>query len=804
MITNYFRIAWRSLRKNGTFSFINIFGLSIGLASCLLISAYVYSELTYDQSAANANQISRVELHVTGNGSVVDYPNVDWAVGPGMKNAFPEVITFTRLSKGWQPYLRYKDALFKEEHLAMADSNFLRVFSIPLIAGNEKTALKDPNSIVISKAFAQRYFGAEDPMGKLLTVSNSGEFKVTGLIDKVPDNSHFKFEAFVSMSTQQRQRDTWSNVGYYTYLVLHPQTNTTELEKKFRDLVAKYVVPEIQQDMGVSLAEAQKSVDTFVFYLQPLQRIHLYSHTSYEMEPNGDIKYVYIFSALAAFILLLACVNFINLSTATSAKRAREVGVRKVMGSLKTQLIYQFLTESILVAFCAMAFAYLLVGAALPYFNLLTGKTMDFGFFLQPLTLAVVVSGFIVVGFAAGLYPAFFLSSFNMISVLKGNTLSSGKRDTLRSSLVVFQFAVSTALIISTLVVYQQLNFMQNKNLGYDKDQVLVITDTRMLRNNEQVFKEQLLKDSRVINASIARQVPGQKEIGGTQAFSKDQKENESTSEIHIDIFRVDYDYMATLGMELRNGRNFSEDFPSDSSAIVVNETAAKEFGWDVDRAVGKSIVVSGQTEYHVVGVVKDFNYASARQKIGPAVMMLPYHNGSTLVKLHGADIKRFLEDARRQWDAFSPDAPFTYSFLDERFAALYFAEERTGQVFTTFAVIALIIAGLGLFGLSAFSAQQRTKEIGIRKVLGASAQQVLVMLSKQFLVLVLIAFVIAAPLITWAMNYWLEDFAYRITIAWWVFLVAAGLSFFIAFASMCYQVVRAAVANPVNSLKAE
>lgn len=803
MIRNYFAIAWRSLRKNGTFSFINIFGLSIGLACCLLISAYVYSELSYDRYAEKADQISRVELHVTGNGAVVDYPYVDWAVGPGMKNAFPEVITFTRLSKGWQPYLRYKDALFKEEHLALADSNFLQVFSIPLLTGNEKTALKEPNSIVISKTFAQRYFGTEDPIGKLLTMNNSGEFKVTGLMDKLPDNSHFKFEAFVSMSTLPRQRDTWSNVGYYTYLVLHPQANKTEVETKFRDLVAKYVVPEIQQDMGVSLAEAQKSVDTFVFYLQPLQRIHLYSHTSYEMEPSGDIKYVYIFSALAVFILLLACVNFINLSTATSAKRAREVGVRKVMGSLKTQLIYQFLTESLLVAFCAMVFAYLIVGASLPYFNLLTGKSMDFAFFLQPITLAVIVTGFVLVGFAAGLYPAFFLSSFNMISVLKGNTLGSGKKDTLRSGLVVFQFSVSTALIIATLIVYQQLHFMQNKNLGYDKDQVLVINDTRMLRGNEQVFKEQLVKDSRVIHASIARQVPGQ-EIGGTQAFSKDQKENENNAEIHIDVFRVDYDYMATLGMEVKEGRNFSEDFPSDSSAIVVNETAVKEFGWDADHAVGKSIVVSGQAEYHVVGVVKDFNYASARQKIGPAVMMLPYHSGSTLVKLHGADIPTFLEEAKKQWNAFSPNAPFSYYFLDERFAALYFAEERTGQVFTTFAVVGLVIAGLGLFGLSAFSAQQRTKEIGIRKVLGASAQQVLLMLSKQFLVLVLIAFVIAMPLITWAMNYWLEDFAYRTTIAWWIFVVAAGLSFFIAFASMCYQVVRAAIANPVNSLKAE
>jgi putative ABC transport system permease protein len=397
------------------------------------------------------------------------------------------------------------------------------------------------------------------------------------------------------------------------------------------------------------------------------------------------------------------------------------------------------------------------------------------------------------------------LSSFNTIKVLKGNTLVlSGKRDVLRSGLVVFQFAVSTGLIVATLVVYQQLNFIQNRNLGYDKDQVLVIQDTHLLRGNEKTFKEQLLKDSRVINASVARQVPGQKDIDGTQAFPKDRKASDNGAEIHINIYHIDYDYLATLGIELLHGRNLSLDFPSDSSGIVINETAASEFGWTPASSVGKSIIVSGQREYRVVGVVKDFNYASVRQKIAPLVMMLRGNRGLTLVKLSPTDIKDFLKDTETKWRAFSPDAGFTYGFLDSQFSGLYFTEERTGKIFTTFAIIALLIAGLGLFALSTFSAEQRTREIGIRKVLGATASEVLFMLSRQFFALVLVAFLIAVPVIAWTMNQWLEDFAYRINITWWPFFVACIVSIAIAFVSICFQTFRAAVANPVNSLRSE
>lgn len=805
MYKSYFKTGFRSLLKNKVYYFVTIFGLSIGLACCLLIGAYVYTELTFDTYPEHAKDIYRVEINVLGNGNWVHYSSVDFGVGPGISNVCPEVVSFTRLSKWFQPYLRYKETVLKEKNLAVVDSNFLQFFSIHLLEGDDKTALTQPNSIVVSKAFAQKYFGNEDPLGKALSFGQRGEFKVTGLFDEVPSKSHFHFDAFVSGATMKGRRESWSNVGDFTYVQLSENADPKEMQKKFPDLVMKYVVPEVQQDMGVPLAEAQKAVNTFVFTLQPLSSIHLYSHTTDELAANGDIKYVYIFGALALFILLLACVNFVNLSTASSARRAREVGIRKVMGSARVQLIGQFLTESILLTGLSLVLAYAIVYSVLPIFNQVSGYPFAFGFFVSPSAVLLITGGVFLLGLAAGIYPSFFLSSFPTIKVLKSNiSFSSGNKDTLRSGLVVFQFAISTGLMVATLIVYQQLNFIQRKNLGYDKEQVLVIRDSYMLRGNEKVLKEQLLKDSRVINASVAAQVPGQKDIDGTQAYPKDKKANDNTAEIHINIYHVDYDFLTTLGIPLVQGRNLSLDFPSDSSGIVINETAARELGWTVETSIGKSIVVSGRVEYHVVGVVKDFNYASVRQKIAPVVMMLSRNRGMTLVKLNPTDIPGFLKDVKAKWAAFSPDVAFSYDFLDDQFASLYFAEERTGKIFTTFAVIALIIAGLGLFALSTFLAEQKTREIGVRKVFGASTAEILLLLSKKFLVLVALAFVIALPLILWTMNRWLEDFAYRVTISGWTFFAAGMLSLFIAFLSVSFQIVKAASANPVKSLRSE
>ncbi len=802
MLKNYFKIAFRNLRRNKVFSFINILGLAIGLACFMFIAVFVYDELSYDRYIADAENIYRVNVSVTGNGNIAVYPNVDVAVGEGIKNAFPEVKAYTRVS-GASDLVKYNDRKFKEEHLAFADSNFLQMFSVPLTEGNRITALQEPNSIVVSKAFAKKYFGDDDALGKSLVIgTHDAVYKITGVFDKVPDNTHFHFDAFLSLSTFHITNGTWSNLGFYTYLLLHKNADPKALQAKFPQLVAKYVVPEIQHDMGVSLAEAQKSVNTFVFSLQPLADIHLHADTKYELEPGGDIRYVYIFSALALFILLLACVNFTNLSTARAVKRAREVGIRKVMGSVRKQLVFQFLAESVLFTFLSMLFAYVLIFLLLPFFNQVADKHIGFEFFLRYQSLGGMLLISVIAGILAGLYPAFFLSSFNTIRVLKGASVQGSQKKPLRSGLIVFQFFVSTSLIIATIVVYQQLQYMQNKKLGYNKDQVLFLPDARLLGSNQDAFVQQLLQDSRVTAASISRSVPGGTIMDGTEIYPKNEKGN--GAEIHANISHVDYEYLKTLGIKVLQGRNFSKEFPTDSAAIVINEAAVRELGWTNETAVGKSIVRSGQKEFRVIGVVQDFNYASVKQQISPLMMMLGGNYGGLILKINTTGIEAFLSDLGKRWTSFAPAGPLEYSFLDEKFAALYAGEKRTQQIFSSFAILAVIIASLGLFGLSAFVIEQRTKEIGIRKVLGASVQNVLVLVSGEFLLLVTIAFLISIPVTWWAMHAWLQDFAYRININAWIFALAGVLVVLVALLTISFQAIKAAISNPVKSLRTE
>ncbi|HET7361466.1 MAG TPA: ABC transporter permease, partial [Salinimicrobium sp.] len=452
MIKNYFKIAFRNIWKNKVFSFINIFGLAVSIASFMLICSYLYKQLNYDTYAEKSDQIYRVELHLTENGGVTVFPTVDVAVGQGIKNAYPEVLASTRLVPAADYYVRYGDKQFKEHKLAIVDSNFLQVFFIPFIEGNAKTALVEPNSIVVTKEFAEKYFGGASALGKSLLLNNRGSLKVTGVIDKIPDNSHFHFDAFISSSTFPfASGKTWSNIGWFTYLVLNENADVQQLESKFPQLVAEHVVPEVQHDMGVSLAQAQKSVNTFVFKLMPLTNIQLYSHTKYELEPGGNIQYVYIFGALAFFILLLACVNFTNLATASAGKRSREVGIRKVLGSLKKQLIFQFLAESVLMAFYALIIALLFIYLLLPWFNSISGEKIDFLFFLNPEVIILMIAFTFVTGIIAGIYPSFFLSSFRTVKVLKGNGAGGKVKSYLRNALVVFQFGVSIVLIIATI-----------------------------------------------------------------------------------------------------------------------------------------------------------------------------------------------------------------------------------------------------------------------------------------------------------------------------------------------------------------
>ncbi|HVV56209.1 MAG TPA: ABC transporter permease [Mucilaginibacter sp.] len=804
MIRNYIKTAWRNLSKNKVFSFINVFGLAVGLACCMLITSYLYSELTYDTYSAHYKQLYRVGITTYGNGNTTDFPMVDVAVGPGMKRNYPGVLDFTRLTGRGPTFISYRDRQFKEQKIVTVDSNFLQLFSIPLVSGDDKHALVDPYSIVIDHDLAKKYFGDEPAVGKTLKVGND-LMKVTGVIDKIPDNSHFHYDAFISMSTYPERVQTWSNVGYYTYLLLDKNADPKKLQAKFPQLVAKYVVPEIQHDMGVSLAEAQKAVNTFIFYLKPITDIHLRTSTKYDMEPNGDISYIYIFGALAFFILLLACINFTNLSTASSSGRSREVGIRKVMGSLKQWLVMQFLVESVLLTFFAMLLALGLVFLLLPYFNDLAGKHITMGFFLDYKALLFGTLLTLLVGTIAGLYPAFFMSSFRIINVLKGNSGSEpAKKSLLQSSLVVFQFTVSTALIIATFIVYQQLHFMQNKKLGYDKNQLLVLNDTYTLGNNEYPFRDQLLRDSWVVNATVSTDVPGNGDMGGTEIYAKEHSDDETQNEIHCNIYRIDGNYLPTLGIKLIEGRNISPDFPGDTSSVIINQAAQRELGWGKTDPIGKTIVRSGRREYRVVGLVSDFNYASVKNKVAPLMMVATHRHGSIILKIKTTDVSGLLSDIRTQWGNYKASAPFSYYFADEQFASLYAGELRTGRIFTSFAIIAVIIAGLGLFGLAAFMIRQRVKEIGIRKVLGASSFNITAMLSANFLKLVLIAIVISFPITWFAMHKWLQDFAYRTDMHWWVFAIAGLMALLIAFITISFQSVKAALANPVKSLRSE
>ncbi|MEO6497765.1 MAG: FtsX-like permease family protein, partial [Mucilaginibacter sp.] len=575
-----------------------------------------------------------------------------------------------------------------------------------------------------------------------------------------------------------------------------------KLEAKLPAMVEKYMGPEIVQAMGMSLSQFRTKGNELGFALQPLTDIHLHSNTSSELEPGGDIKYVYIFGIIAIFMLLIACINFINLSTAGAFRRAKEVGVRKVIGSGKLELVKQFLLESILLTLIALLVSFVLVHLALPVFNNLSGKNLSFDYTIKPLAAFIALG--LLVGILAGIYPAFFLSSFKPITVLKGKLAGNYKSFGMRSSLVVFQFFISVSLIVSTIVVYQQMTFIRNKNLGYNKEQLLVLPNSWALGKNEQVFKEWLLKDVRVVNATISAYKPAGPSGNNNSLAYPEGHENQIMKTLE---YHVDEQYIPTLGMQMTAGRNFSKSMLTDSLAMVVNEAAAKAFGWG-SNAVGQRIIRQNSergrnTLFTVIGVVKDFNFRSLHEPITPLLMVLQPESG-LIVKVKTADITGLLASLKQEWGKFNTEEPFTYSFMDELYNKTYSAEEKTGQILNIFAVLTILVACLGLFGLATYTAQQRTKEIGIRKVLGASVMQVTQMLSKDFLKLVIIACIVAFPLSYWAMHTWLQYFAYRIAISWWIFLLAAAVALMIALFTVSFRAIKAAIANPVKSLCTE
>ena len=807
MIKNYFKIAWRNLWRNKGFSAINIFGLAIGIASCLIIMLFVQNELGYDRYNKKADRIVRVSFQGMVQGEKMNESTVMPPVAQTLKAEFPEVQAATRIRDYGTPRLIYGNKSFKEDAFAFVDSNFFQVFTLPLLDGDAKTALIEPNTIVITKALAYKYFGKEDPMGKVISFKDgkNAACKVTGVIDKVPVNSHFHFELFASMASLPESREpTWMSSNFYTYLVLADGYDYKKLEAKLPQVVEKYIGPQLFERMGVTIAEFRKKGNNISFHLQPLTDIHLRSNFPNDLSRPGDIRYVYIFGAIALFMLLIACINFMNLSTAGASKRSREVGIRKVLGSLKWELVRQFLLESILITAIALILAICFMYMALPVFNSIIGQNLTLHFSEHPLLLPGLLVFVLVIGILAGSYPAFYLSSFKPVTVLKGKFTAGKKSIGLRSGLVVFQFFVSIVLIVSTTVVYKQLSYIQNKKLGYDKDQVMVLPDTWMLGKNQEVFRQQLVSDSRVASVSGSGYLPAGP--SGNNNFFVYPGDN-SDQMIKTLRYDVDENYIPTLGIQLLAGRNFSKDFVSDSSGAILNATATKAFGWG-DKAPGHIISTNNnegkKVSYQVIGIVKDFHFRSLHERISPLVMVLAPNPGTMIVKLKTKDIAGFTTVLKKRWSEFGAEEPLAYSFLDERLNNTYKAEQKIGFILAIFAALTIFVACLGLFGLAKFTAEQRTKEIGIRKVLGSSVAGIVNLLSVDFLRLVLVAFIIASPIAWFIMNRWLQDFAYRISINGWVFIIAAFLAVLVTIVTISFQAIKAAIANPVKSLRTE
>lgn len=803
MFKNFFISAWRNIRKNKLISFINIIGLSLGIATFFIIMLYVQDELSYDKFNKNADSIVRIVFNANFGGGAINEASVMPPVAQTMKNDFPEVRDATRLMDYGTPKILYKNKTFKEDRLAYVDPNFFNIFTLPIIEGNRNSALMQPNAIVITESTAKKYFGNESAIGKTLRLNNnSANYKVTAIIKNIPSNSHFHFTLFASMkSWKDASSDSWLTSSYYTYLLLNPGADRKSMEAKFPTMVAKYMGPQIQQQMGLSLEQFRTRGNTLGFALQPLSSIHLYSHTTNELEHGGNASYVYIFAAIALFMLVVACINFINLSTAGASKRAKEVGIRKVAGSGKFQLISQFLSESILITFFALSVALVLVEMSLPAFNTISGKNLVLD---QKPFLTLIGLG-LIVGIIAGIYPAFYLSSFKPISVLKGKLTGSHKSIGLRSSLVVFQFFISVVLIIGTIVVYQQMKYLQNKDIGYKKEQLVTIPNSYTLGKNEQVFKQQMLQDPRIVNATASWYKPaGPSNFNNAIAYPKG---NDKLVVNGVD-YHVDEQYIPTMGMKMVSGRNFSKDFVTDSLAIILNESAAKALGWNNSTAIDKMVIRQNSSRgnnvaFHVIGVVKNFNFKSLHETVSPLYMtFMP--EGGLIFRIKTSDVPGLLATMKKDWDNYSTGEPFTYSFMDDLFNKAYTTEQKTGIILNIFSILVILIACLGLFGLVTYTAEQRTKEIGIRKILGASIAQVTGMLSKEFLKLVLIASLIAFPVAWWAMNTWLQSFAYRINISWWVFVIAGSAAILIALLTISFQSIKAALANPVKSLRTE
>lgn len=783
MFKNNFKVTLRNLRKHKGYAIINIAGLAAGMAVCILILLWVRDEASYDRFNVHADQIYRVCFSDLWSGKRVEFSSTPTGIGPALKQDFPEVVDSTRLYRMKDILVGFEGKRMVEEYVFMADPSIFEIFSFPLIKGDPQKALADPHSVVLSERAAVKYFGSRDPVGETLTIGSSKDFVVTGVFQDIPKNSHLRFEIllpFTFLKDMGIDLQKWTGWAYYTYILLHPESRVIE-DRRLTEYYQSHV----------------SGFENVQMHLLPLKDIHLRSQAIGGLGADGDIKYVYVFSLIAFFVLLIACINFMNLSTARSGIRAKEVGMRKVVGAHRRDLVRQFFGESILQAFVSLFFALVLVKALLPLFNRIAAKelsldlTADLFLYLGLLGIAAFT------GIVSGSYPALFLSSFHPVAVLKGSGSTQTKaRAVFRKVLVITQFSLTIVMIIGTIVVTNQIRFMRDKKLGFDQDHLVVVSLTRSLMDNCDAFKQEILRNPSVLEASLAQS----RQFHGTP--SDLWKGDTADKNVRIFLNNVDEDYLETFGMEMAEGRFFSKEFSEDKNNFVLNETAVKAMG--LEDPVGMPLTINNRKGM-VIGVIKDFHFETLSHEIGALCLFAPGEGFRYLfARVSPQNLDATLRFMEGVWKKFDSHYPFFYQFFDDDFDSLYRSERRIGTIFGYFAGLAIFISCLGLFGLAAFMAERRTKEIGVRRVLGASSMEIIVLLSKEFTKWVLVSNAIAWPVAYFIMKKWLENFAYRTEIGAGIFLASAGLALGIALLTVSVQSVKAAAANPVDSLRYE
>jgi putative ABC transport system permease protein len=821
MFKNYLKIALRNLIKHKMYSLINVCGLATGLACTILILLWVRDELSFDRLHENATDIYRINWDFKWNNNEGVGPGTPPPLAAALMREIPEVDAATRIYPVPKMVVRYGGRFFNEDRILGVDENFFEIFNFKLETGNAETALDEPNSVILSEASARKYFGDESALGKILTIGDSKEmfrkrydnlFKVTAIVQNPPSNSHIQFDMLTSMSSHPAVSFfdwSWVWMQVTTYAKLDAGVLVPIVEAKIPAIVKKYA-PAAFTRVGFSFDELMSGGGRWDFVLQPLADVYLGStQIGNRLGPIGNRMYVYLFSIIAGFILFIACINFMNLSTARSAKRAREVGVRKAMGSARHELVAQFLIESIIFSLLALPIALFLVELAIVPFNNLSGKFLQFNLFDPHWLPAALLALTLFVGLVAGSYPGFYLSSFRPVQILKGKFHSSGNNLRFRNVLVIFQFAITIALIACTLLVQKQMNFVRQADLGFDREGVVIISnENHRLGDQAEAFKERLQAHSQIIDASISSGVPPN---WGFQDYYK--LEGKGDEQFDLISYMTDEDFLSTLDIEIVQGRGFFKEFATDAESVILNEAAVKFFGWD-DNPLGKTLMYPGsphgEAKYQVIGVMKDFNFLALYSPIMPFAL---FHTSSksyniprsyVVVRIPTSDVERTIKFVESEWKSFAPTTPFEYTFLDESLDDQYRAEQRLGKIFLIFSGLTIFIACIGLLGLAAFSAEQRTKEIGIRKVLGASVHSVSALLSREFTKWVVVANLIAWPAAYFAMNRWLQNFAYRVEIGWGTFAFAGGLALLIAVLTVSTQAIKAALANPVESLRYE